>query len=296
MATTEGGISQAQKAIERLSASIDSGDLYQALQLFKTQHARAKKKGDLAQATELAFRGANLMLDKKEVNAGSELARDFIELLKAQSEFNYDKVLSELLILDGQFSKLEGEEATRERKRFLKAAIDFTAEKGPWVSGDPELHRVASLAALKEQDIMVATKHQLHAHRPEEYANLLVKWAKLGPESERDLYLARAVLQLLCLENLRDANAVNKAFRAEFPDLDTPLLRYIGYLLRTLERDAYPLFQVLRQKYGPSIARGNTPTSSFDAYLDKIASVFYGVAPPKSGMASMMESLMKGLF
>ena len=279
-----------------MSASIEQGDLYQALQLFKTQHARAKKKGDIAQAIELAYRGANLMLEKNEVNAGSELARDFIELLKSQSEVNYDKVLQEVITIDSNFAKLEGDEALRERKRFLKAAIDFTAERGPWTSGDSELHRLASLAALKEQDIMLATKHMLHAHRPDELAAMLVKWAKLGPESERDLYLARAVLQLLCLENLRDANAVNKAFRAEFPDLDTPLLRFIGYLLRTLERDAYPLFQVLRSKYAPSIARGTTQTSSFDAYLDKIASVFYGVAAPKSGMASMMESLMKGLF
>ena len=286
----------AHKAVERLKESIESGDLYQALQLFKTQHARAKKKGDIAQAVELAYRGANVMLEKGEVNAGSELARDFVELVKSQPDFDYDKVVQEIIIIDGHFAKLEGSEASREQKRFLKVAVDFTTERGPWPTGEPELHRIIALAALKDSDLLLAMKHMLHSHHPDEIVKIITKWAKSGPENERDLYLTRTVLQLLCLENLRDANAVNKGFREEFPDLDTPLTRFVGFLLRTLERDAYPLFMTLRQKYAPSLARGNTPQSSFDAYLDKIAQVYYNVAPPKSGMASMMESLMKGMF
>lgn len=35
----------------------------------------------------------------------------------------------------------------------------------------------------------------------------------------------------------------------------TPLINYIRFLLMTLERDAYPLFDMLRKKYAPSINR-----------------------------------------
>lgn len=295
--------SAAQKAIERLSESIDSGDLYQALQLFKTQHARAKKRGDLQQATELAFRGANLMLEKAQVNAGSELARDFIELLTSSSISNYEENVKELLQLDAKFAKEENmtqEEGVRERKRFLKLALEYTAARGSWKQGEPDLHLNAARLALKEKNLPEATKHYLHANRVDEFSDVLVAWASNGPESERDLYLARGVLQLLCFENLRDANALNTKFRKDCVGLETtPLLRFISYLLRTLERDAYPLFQMLRQKYASSIARAQQPNgggSQFDMYLDKIALVFYNVQPPKSGMANMMESLMKGLF
>lgn len=264
MEVTTASSSSAEKAIERLRASIEGGDLYQALQLFKTQHARAKKKGDITQALELADRGANLMLEKKEVNAGSELARDFLDLLKVQPELNYEKVLGQLLALEGRFAALEGEEASREGKRFLRGAIELTAERGPWPAGDPELHHKAALAALKESDITSATKHMLHAQRPDEFVRIVARWAKAGPKEEIDLHLARSVLLLLCLENLRDANAFNKGFHAEFPELKTPLTQFIDYLLRTLERDAYPLFQTLRQKYAPSIARANSPQVNFD--------------------------------
>ncbi|KAH9251085.1 hypothetical protein BASA81_010984 [Batrachochytrium salamandrivorans] len=297
----------AQKAIERLAESIDSGDLYQALQLFKTQHARAKKRGDVAQATELALRGAKLFLERNQVNSGSELARDYIELVTnsstdAAGKQQYDNSVTGLLEIDLQFAREENmstEEGLRERKRFLKLAIEYTAAKGPWPQGEPELHLNFARMGLKEKNLLEATKHYVHANKVDEFSDVLVAWASTGPESERDLYLARGVLQLLCYENLGDANLLNVKFRKDCSGLEiTPLLRFVDFLLRTLERDAYPLFQVLRQKYAPSIARAQQPNAPnpFDMYLDKIALVFYGVQPPKSGMGNMMDMLMKGLF
>lgn len=280
------------KAIERLGASIDSGDLYQALQIFKTQHSRAKKKGDIKQATELAFRGAKLMLEKGEVNSGSELSRDFVDLLKSQPDVEYDKMVQDLVALDLSFDKLTGEEAARERKRFLKACIDFTKETGHWTMGEPAFHHLTARVALKQQDVMTALKHFVLSAQPEELATTLVAWAKAGPPDEVDLHLARAVLQILCFENLRDANIVRKSFMEAFPELDTPLTRFLGFLLKTLERDAYPLFQTLRNKYAQSLAR----EKSFESYMERIAQVFYGVAPQKSGMASMVEQFMKNMF
>ena len=243
------------KAIERLSASIDSGDLYQALQIFKTQHMRAKKKGDMKQATELAFRGAKLMLEKGEINSGSDLSRDYVDLLKSQPDLDYDKMIQDLVALDMSFDKQSTEEAFRERKRFLKACIDFTTEAGYWTMGEPAFHHLMARVALKQQDAMTALKHFTLSNQPEEFATYLVAWAKQGPAEEQDLHLTRAILQILCFENLRDANAVRTKFLEALPELDTPLVRFTGFLLKTLERDAYPLFQNLRNKYAQALAR-----------------------------------------
>jgi len=80
--TAESGSSA--RVIQKLEESINQGDLYSSLQLFKTQHARAKKRGDFKTAAELAKRGAELMLSKNEINAGAELARDYCELIKVR--------------------------------------------------------------------------------------------------------------------------------------------------------------------------------------------------------------------
>ena len=49
-------------------------------------------------------------------------------------------------------------------------------------------------------------------------------------------------------------------------------------------------FAAMRRSEGQALALVLT------AQLDRIAQVFYGVSPPKSGMASMMESMMNGMF
>lgn len=204
--------------------------------------------------------------------------------------------VKELLEIDACFERApaESEEGNRERKRFLKLALEMSSEKGPWKNGDPVLHFAMASAAIKSKDFPLALKHLVHSHRPEELNKLIIVWSKAGPDSEIDLHYTRAILQLLCLENLRDANILFKFLKAEFPSLDTPLIRFDGFLLRTLQRDAHPLFTTLRTKYSQAIGRGNVQGGlTFDVCLDKIAHVFYGVALQKSGMESMMENLMK---
>jgi hypothetical protein len=180
--------------------------------------------------------------------------------------------------LDSLFGKIDSEEAARERTRFLKLAIDYSSECGQYSFGDPALHRAASRAALKKKDLLNASKHLVHAHNPEELCALTVSWAKMGPEGDRDLYLARAVLQLLCTENLKDANVLYRLFLEQVP-LDTPMTRFTGFLLKALEREAYPLFKTLREKYAPALARTKGYSPSLDNYLDRVALLFYGVKP-----------------
>ncbi len=51
-------------------------------------------------------------------------------------------------------------------------------------------------------------------------------------------------------------------------------------VLKTTEREAAPLFQMLRSKYAPSLARD----SSFELYLNKIGEVYFDLKAPQSMM------------
>jgi len=62
-----------------------------------------------------------------------------------------------------------------------------------------------------------------------------------------------------------------KSANSEFPKTD--LIQFIKYLLPTLERDAYPLFRMLRQKYKTSTDRDPV----FQELLDEIAAKFYNI-------------------
>ena len=123
---------------------------------------------------------------------------------------------------------------------------------------------------------------------------MLWEWSCKGYKSERDLFITRAVLQLLSLENLRDANAVFEAFNDKLAKkkvvLDSPLMNFTRFLLLTCERDAQPLFLMLQQKYAPSLARDE----SFSTYMTYIGQKFFGIQPPPS-MAGMLQNMM-GMF
>ncbi|PIA59561.1 hypothetical protein AQUCO_00400444v1 [Aquilegia coerulea] len=76
----------------------------------------------------------------------------------------------------------------------------------------------------------------------------------------------------------------------ELPKSD--LLQFVIYLLQTLERDALPLFRMLRQNYKSSIDR----EPAFNELLDGVAEKFYGVRRrnPLQGMFGDLFNMMGG--
>lgn len=86
---------------------------------------------------------------------------------------------------------------------------------------------------------------------------------------------------------MRDRFTAGLASRG-LPALDTPLSRFVGFLLLTLERDARPLFVTLVDKYARALGRD----ASFKGYIATIGARFYGIAPPSTGMDAMMSNMM----
>lgn len=180
---------------------------------------------------------------------------------------------------------------------------------GPPVWKEAHVHYVQS-AAYSCSGARDVAGHAVSAAAAE-ISTFAWQWSRLGYAGERDLFLARPVLQLLCLGNLRDANGVVTAFGAREQTtlsgdsaapaksavaslpalpatLETPLTRFVRFLLLTLERDARPLFTALADKYGPALARD----PALPGYVQTIGARYYNIQPPQSGLAAMANSLM----
>lgn len=176
---------------------------------------------------------------------------------------------------------------TTQAVSFLRAAIRWTKgclekETPGGITGDAAEAAIAQLHASTARACVSggpeffpdAQRHFLEARAPGEFAALLLAWAgEQGYAGERDLFLARAVLQLLCLGSMRDANELRDAFLASTP-LDTPLAHFTRFLLLTLERDARPLFTMLCDKYAKALERD----PSLKPYLTTIGARYYGIA------------------
>ncbi|KAG7013799.1 Golgi to ER traffic protein 4-like protein, partial [Cucurbita argyrosperma subsp. argyrosperma] len=164
---------------------------------------------------------------------------------------------------------------------FLKAALKWSMEFGPHKSGSPEIHVMLATYVYSESpevDMTRVTYHLVRGNNPKKFASMLVNFMGKCYPGEDDMAIARAVLMYLSLGNLRDANCLidelkkqEECGELEFPDSE--LIEFIIYLLLTLQRDALPLFNMLRANYKPSIER----EPSLNEFLDEIAEKFYGV-------------------
>lgn len=280
--------------------------------MYKTVYARYIVAKKYAEAVELLQSGASVQLKHGQVTCGVELGVLLVETF-GKAEMKYDVLaLDRIKSIVNSFPRedLEAQGGNNLQKTsesylaakarvegfytFIKAAIKWCVDSGGPSRGPPELHDIVAEYIWTQSPGMELSKASLHFVRsghPEKFAAALISYTKECDPEEADLMVARSVLLYLSLGNLRDANwlvhEVKKGLGdGTFPD--TPLMHFVKYLLLTLERDALPLFRMLRENYKSYIGRD----SLLSECLDAIAERFYGVHH-KNGLQRMLGDLVK---
>ncbi|WOK95841.1 Golgi to ER traffic protein [Canna indica] len=292
-----------QESIEKLETKVDDGNFYEAQQMYKSLSARYAAAEKYSEALDILQSGALVQLKHGQVTCGAELAVLFVDIL-VKGKYSYNKeTLDRLRNIYENFPKIPvpqhlrdaddddiqklSEALTAAKVRvetcssFLRAAIKWSLEFGAPRSGSPQLHDMLAEYMYSESpdlDMTKVSSHFVRGNDTEKFASVLVNFMGKCYPGEDDMAITRAVLMYLSQGNLRDANNLMEELRKqlEWKQLDFPnsdLIQFIQFLLRTLERDAFPLFKILRQKYKSSIDR----EPLFDELLDEIAEKFYGV-------------------
>ncbi|PKA49315.1 hypothetical protein AXF42_Ash014217 [Apostasia shenzhenica] len=302
--TRRGGVLPPPKEImEKLEKTVEEGNAYGALQMYKTYSTRYAAAEKYNEALDILESGAIVQLKHSEVTCGAELASLFIDtLVKGKCPF-CEETLDRIRKIYQAFPKLsmpqhladqddddmekisEALVAAKTRvevcSSFLKSAIRWSAEFGSSRNGFAELHYMLAeyiYSESPELDMAKVTVHFVRGNNPEKFASTLVNFMGKCYPGEDDLAIARAVLMYLSQGNLRDANKLMSELRRHLESNQqtlpkSDLIQFVVYLLETLERDALPLFRMLRQKYKSSIDRERL----FNELLDDIAERFYGV-------------------
>ncbi|KAK8651348.1 hypothetical protein V6N13_140953 [Hibiscus sabdariffa] len=291
-----------QENITKLEKSINEGNFYGAQQMYKSISARYVSAERYSEALDLLESGACLQLKHGQVTCGAELAVLFVDaLVKGKIPYGKD-ILDRVRKIYNVFPKVplpsnvaEDDDDVRELNEalgaaktrlegcssFIRAAIKWSAEFGASRNGDPQLHVMMAEYIYSESTELNMAKvsyHFVRGNDPKKFASTLVNFMSKCYPDEDDLAIARAVLMYLSMGNLRDANYLMDELKRlvgsqelELPETD--LIQFITFLLLTLERDALPLFNMLRVNYKSSIDR----EPAFNEMLDEIAEKFYGV-------------------
>ncbi|XP_008459732.1 protein GET4 [Cucumis melo] len=290
-----------QEHIIKIEDVIDTGDYYGAQQMYKSVSARYVAAERYSEALDILQSGACTQLKLEQITCGSELAVLFVEtLVKGKVPYddntldrvrkiykNFPQIpLPQHLGEDDdmqQLSEALGAAKTRVEgcSSFLKAALKWSMEFGSQRSGSPEIHIMLATYIYSESpevDMTRVSYHFVRGDNPKKFASTLVNFMGKCYPGEDDMAIARAVLMYLSLGNLRDANVLfdelkKEEEREELELPDSDLIEFIVYLLLTLQRDALPLFNMLRVNYKSSLER----EPALNELLDEIAEKFYGV-------------------
>jgi Golgi to ER traffic protein 4 len=288
---------------KRLHRGVDDSDYYVAEQACRTLYHRLLQAGEGDRAREVVSSTATKLLTARQVQAGTALALLLVKhLTDAGEPVSAHKALVASLC-DACASPDDTDEARREQLRLVKAAIKWSASPsipGSMQHGDPAFNARAAKVALSLDDFATSQAFFVRSDAPVEFAAMLHEWATVsGVPFERGLLISRAILLYLNSDNMADANVL----RTEFARLSgfgsnnvaTPVLANFAELLLKacmLGERAQILFKRLRSVYGPALAADN----ELDHMLDEIAMRYFNVQPPQaSGMAGMMQSMMRGM-
>ncbi|XP_002735673.1 Golgi to ER traffic protein 4 homolog [Saccoglossus kowalevskii] len=267
-----------ERVLKKLKASVEAGSYYEAHQMYRTLYFRYMAQKKHAEAIELIYSGANVLLTHNQHGSGTDLCMLLIEVLNtsntAPAADNLDKVSS-------LFTQL-GPDST-ERPLYKNAALKWSCKNDPsHKSGHPELHTLLALILWKEKSYYEARYHFLHSFDGQSCATMLIEYSlRQGLRSEYDMFVAQIVLQYLCLKNEETASVVFYTYTEKHPDIQEsppfmqPLLNFIWFLLLALPGGKTTIFSVLCDKYEPAIKRD----PSYVDYLSRIGHLFFGMPP-----------------
>lgn len=283
------------------------------MQLIKAVLVRSKKKNNIKKVNEIGFKSIALLIDNQYLQESIDVIDDMLDIwidkevnVTDETKRIVHEINEHLLTANSKPSSHEEDTALKLNKRFLEKAIDWsesvetekinddatssTSNKGKYMQGEPEFHLLLAKTCIELKELEKAIEHFLNSHNPIEFAKFIKMCIPKGYKTEKELFIARSVLQLLAKENLKDANIFFEEFELNISEENhnPVLMNFVKYLLLCLQREAKPLFTTLREKYEPCLK----VDPEFNQLLDIIGERFYNIKRQPQGMAGLMQNMM----
>ncbi|XP_043282213.1 Golgi to ER traffic protein 4 homolog [Venturia canescens] len=285
------------RVLEKLKISLNSGNYYEAHQMYRTLYFRLLGQKDYANLKELLCDGSRLLLERDQHVSGADLGILYVDVLNKSATVPHENVFEQIAVL---FSIMKA--GTPERETFLHRGLKWSTKGSNYKWGHPDLHKKIAQVYWREKNYPAAKQHFLYSKDGSGCAEMLVELhQQRGYTNEIDLFIAQAVLEYLCLQDKVSAQEVFDTYTSRHPKINNgppyllPLLNFLFFLLKTVETGKLAVFTVLCEQYQLSINRDPT----YRTYLDKIGQIFFKVPPPRPNnhgfLGSILQSFLTGL-
>lgn len=283
------------RVLDKLEASVNAGQYYEAHQMYRTLYFRFLSQKKYTELLNLLYKGSTLLLQRDQQGSGADLAILLIDVLTKSETKPCEEWIDKLAKLFELMSS-----SIPERETYLSNAIKWSMDSNK--RGHPLLHKRIAEVYWKEKKYTAAHRHFLHSSDPAAYANMLIELhTTKGMKSEIDLFIAQAVLQFLCLRKLKMANDTLNQYthlhptisRNKGPPFLFPLINFLWFLLRAVEKRNVHQFKILKNWYAVSIKRD----PNYSVYLDNIGRIWFGIEmpPDPKNANSMFGGFLKSI-
>jgi hypothetical protein len=159
------------RLLRRLHKCVDAGDMYGALQLYKTTASRKVNVGSFSKAAALYSDGAELLAGQGAFDAAAELGCLLLDVYESQRWPLTASRLDTLTTIIKAFSR-EGEEdsdsGAAQQLKVVRAALKWSREVSSTATGNIQvLHALAADAAERNGKHAEAVGHFIDAEKPE---------------------------------------------------------------------------------------------------------------------------------
>jgi hypothetical protein len=263
---------------------------YEAFELYKGKANRFKIKGDYAKGLEVLSTGAASMATNSYFTCAEELCHKYVAMLAESKSELTPEVRAAICSIDAAFA----EQDHAARHAFLAECVSWSTAIGTRRYGDPQLQSQLGQCLWARKEIRKSLHHFAAGEAPGALWSVVEDNVSAWSDNKMEETVALGVLHFLALQNLRDANELWRKYVDSEKGVSsrTGLKEFIGYLLRTCERDAAPLFKTLCGKYAKDFEFDSAASNLLHG---PIATKLFNIqSAPSGGMFSMIQELMGG--
>jgi len=308
----------AARALNAILPLISSGQPYEAHQKARTFASRYIQSRQFDTAIQVLFQSAKELLKTGQQGSGTDLTTFLLDVYdKKGEEVNEESRgrITQLIALVGQDGGW--------RKTIIDKAIAWTAKKGSWKTGDPDLQHYVGELLYKEGAFVQAELHLLAAGKRDSgrvLAEMMVYWSA---GTNPGLFALHGILPYLQNGNILAARTFIKhftlSFTSKYPSFvsrdhgslsigssdeiivtSDPVLNFAQAIVVLCQRANGDKNKLMREYwvrlcgwYQPRC--GILATKEIRKILNEIGELFFALRPPKGQQANQLADIMSAL-
>jgi len=280
----------------KLKNSLESGNFYEAHQMYRTLYFRFSSQSKFQDAEDLLYDGANELFKYKQMGSGTDLSKLFIEVLgkrDVRTDSEKETAFKRIAVL---FTHIPRD--SPDLDAFKANAIRWSSnQENP--SGHPRLHQLMAYDLWNLKRYSESRQNFLYSCDGSGCGKMLIEFhSSYGLPGEVDMFIVTTVLQYLVLRKQIVAAWTLKVYTENHPSINRgppfkhALLNFAWFLLLAIEqKESISAFSTLVELYKPSLQRD----PSYVEYVDKIGQHFFGLPAPQRPQG-MFSGLLDSIF